>query len=155
MTTPSIGSSARAVHLTLAGARTALEFARADVLQDQLAVQAIAAPTGSERARAEWTANRMRAIGLGDVRIDAAGNVTGAREGTEPGPPVVVCAHLDTVFPAGTPLALTREGERYIAPGIGDNARGLAAMLAVACAIDGRRLRTRRGNCRDRRRRDS
>ena len=144
MTTPSIGSGVRDTHAALTGARAALELARGSVLRDQLAVQAVPAPTGEERARAEWTAARMRTLGLQRVHIDVVGNAIGLRAGTDLGSPVVVCAHLDTVFPASTPLALSRAGERYIAPGIGDNARGVAAMLAIAGAIDGRRVRTRR-----------
>jgi acetylornithine deacetylase/succinyl-diaminopimelate desuccinylase-like protein len=98
-------------------------------LQDALV--RIPAPTGAEGARAAFVADRMRAIGLADVRTDAAGNVLGALGGAAR-PCVVLCAHLDTVFPAGTDLTLTLDGERRCAPGIGDNARGLAAMLAVA-----------------------
>jgi acetylornithine deacetylase/succinyl-diaminopimelate desuccinylase-like protein len=37
-----------------------------------------------------------------------------------------------------------RDGARLVGPGIGDNGRGLAVMLALAEEIDGRRLRTRR-----------
>jgi acetylornithine deacetylase/succinyl-diaminopimelate desuccinylase-like protein len=79
------------------------------------------------------------------VRTDDTGNVTGMRQGTSANAaPIVVCAHLDTVFPHGTELRVHREGSRLIAPGIGDNARGLAVMLALAGAIDGRAVRTTR-----------
>jgi acetylornithine deacetylase/succinyl-diaminopimelate desuccinylase-like protein len=54
---------------------------------------------------------------------------------------VVVCAHLDTVFPRETDLSVRREGDRLIGPGINDNGRGLAVMLALASEIDGVRLR--------------
>jgi acetylornithine deacetylase/succinyl-diaminopimelate desuccinylase-like protein len=57
---------------------------------------------------------------------------------------VLVCAHLDTVFPEGTPVGVAREGPQLAGPGIVDNSRGLAAMLALAEAIDGVRLQTRR-----------
>ena len=59
-------------------------------------------------------------------------------------PPVVICAHLDTVFPRDTDLSVRREGERLVGPGINDNGRGLAVMLALAGEIDGVRLRSRR-----------
>jgi tripeptide aminopeptidase len=53
---------------------------------------------------------------------------------------VVVCAHLDTVFPRETPLTVRREGKRFSGPGITDNGRGLAVMLAVAQTLDGSTL---------------
>jgi acetylornithine deacetylase/succinyl-diaminopimelate desuccinylase-like protein len=55
----------------------------------------------------------------------------------------VICSHLDTVFPRGTKLDVHRAGPRLRGPGIGDNSRGLAVMLALARVIDGRALRTR------------
>jgi acetylornithine deacetylase/succinyl-diaminopimelate desuccinylase-like protein len=56
----------------------------------------------------------------------------------------VICAHLDTVFPRDTDLSVRRDGERLIGPGINDNGRGLAVMLALAGTVDGVRLRSRR-----------
>jgi acetylornithine deacetylase/succinyl-diaminopimelate desuccinylase-like protein len=114
------------------------------ILADQTAVTEIAAPTGEEARRAEWVADRFRAAGLGGVRVDGAGNVVGARAGRIDAPPVVVCAHLDTVFPRDAIGPVRREGTRVYAPGIGDNGRGLAVMLALARAIDGETLRTTR-----------
>ena len=101
-------------------------------LQEQLV--AIPAPTGAEGERAAFVEDRMRAIALADVHTDVAGNVLG-RLGEGPLPGLVLCSHLDTVFPAGTPLDVTRTGARLSAPGIGDNARGLAALLVLAEAI--------------------
>jgi acetylornithine deacetylase/succinyl-diaminopimelate desuccinylase-like protein len=78
------------------------------------------------------------------VRVDAAGNVIGRRPGaSRDETPVAVCAHLDTVFPSGTPVQVRRVGRRLVGPGIGDNGRGLAAMLALAAELDGDRVRTR------------
>jgi tripeptide aminopeptidase len=57
---------------------------------------------------------------------------------------VAVCAHLDTVFPRGTAVRVRQDGELLLGPGIGDNGRGLAAMLALAEEIDGVRLKTDR-----------
>ena len=109
----------------------------------QIEVTQIASPTGAEQRRGAWVAHRFSSLGLTDVRTDEFGNVIGRRPGAAPGPAVVICAHLDTVFPADTELAVRREGLRLHAPGIGDNARGLAAMLALAEAIDGETVRTR------------
>ena len=114
------------------------------VLRDQLALHAIPAPTGLEGARAAWLADRFRAIGLARVHVDGAGNVRGERPGASALAPVVVGAHLDTVFDATTPLGVRREGVRFVAPGIADNARGLAALVALADAFDGTRVRTLR-----------
>ncbi|HET7553232.1 MAG TPA: M20/M25/M40 family metallo-hydrolase [Gemmatimonadaceae bacterium] len=122
-----------------------------EILRNQIAITRIAAPSGEENERGRWMAERFRELGLEDVRIDAAGNVIGRRSGeaADPGDgggerrPVVICAHLDTVFPQRTTLDVHRSGSRVRGPGIGDNARGLAVMLALARVIDGRSLRTR------------
>jgi acetylornithine deacetylase/succinyl-diaminopimelate desuccinylase-like protein len=109
-----------------------------------VAICEIPAPTGDEGERGAWISRRFAALGLADVRTDAVGNVIARRPGTAAGAPVVLCAHLDTVFPRDVPLAVRRDGQRLVGPGIGDNGRGLAVMLALAEAIDGRTLRTRR-----------
>jgi acetylornithine deacetylase/succinyl-diaminopimelate desuccinylase-like protein len=106
-------------------------------------VAQIAAPTGEERERGEWVARRFRDCGLSDVHTDEAGNVIGRRVGAANLPPVAICAHLDTVFPRGTDLSIRRDGVRLVGPGINDNGRGLAVMLALAGEIDGTRLRAK------------
>ncbi|HEX6534491.1 MAG TPA: M20/M25/M40 family metallo-hydrolase [Gemmatimonadaceae bacterium] len=127
----------------LARARRALAARDDAIMATQVAVSEIAAPTGEEQARGAWVADRFRALGLRDVRTDAAGNVVGRRPGASDDAPVVVCAHLDTVFPRGVALRVRRAGSRYAGPGIGDNGRGLAVMLALAEIIDGVSLCTR------------
>ena len=117
----------------LAAARTWVEARDERTLALQCALTAIPAPTGHEQVRGMFVADRFRELGLADVRIDAVGNVLGRfGEGASPG--VVVVSHLDTVFPANTPLTVRRTGPRLTSPGIGDNARGLAAMLTMADA---------------------
>jgi acetylornithine deacetylase/succinyl-diaminopimelate desuccinylase-like protein len=113
-------------------------------LADQLELVAIPAPPFGEDERAARLLARFREIGLADVHRDTEGNVLGTLPGEEPAAPVVVAAHLDTVFPAGTDVAPRREGERIHAPGITDNARGLAGMLAVARILAAAALRPRR-----------
>ena len=104
-----------------------------DTLGEQLALVRIPAPSFAEEARGEHVLARFTAMGLKDARRDEAGNVLGTWRGKgAAGPPVVVAAHLDTVFPAGTDVEPRRKGKRYHAPGITDNCRGLAGMLAVA-----------------------
>ena len=131
-------------HASLRHARLALASRDSEIVRDQIAVSEIAAPTGEENERAEWVAGRFESLRLADVRIDAAGNVIGRRPGRAGGAPVVVCAHLDTVFPRQTRVSVTRLGNRLAGPGIGDNGRGVAAMLAIATAIDGETLVTDR-----------
>lgn len=102
-----------------------------EILETQIAVAQIAAPTGAERRRAAWVAERFAAAGLHAWR-DAAGNVIARAPGAYAGAPVVVCAHLDTVFPEDVDLAVRRDGPRIVGPGICDNSRGLAVMLVLA-----------------------
>lgn len=102
-----------------------------EILRTQVEISQIAAPGGQEHERAGRVAARFRASGY-DVHLDDAGNVVARPPGLPAPRPIVVCAHLDTVFPAGTDVAVARDGHRLIGPGICDNARGLAAMLAVA-----------------------
>ncbi len=104
----------------------------------------IPAPPFKEAARAKAFADRFRALGLTDVTIDAEGNVTGIRPGTDARAKfVVMSAHLDTVFPEGTPVKVRREGTKLMAPGIGDDTRGLAALLAYVRALDAGKVRTK------------
>jgi acetylornithine deacetylase/succinyl-diaminopimelate desuccinylase-like protein len=135
-------SQTAAVYAALADARARLVASDHAILGSQIAVSEIAAPTGAEGERAAWVASRFTALGLCDVRTDGAGNVIGRRPGARDRAAVVVCAHLDTVFPRGTALHVRRDGPRLEGPGIGDNGRGIAAMLALAEQIDGTRLRT-------------
>lgn len=105
----------------------------------------IPAPPFAEEARGEHVLDRFRALGLRDPARDEVGNVlaTWVPTGAE-GPPVVVAAHLDTVFPAGTEVQPKRRGKRIHAPGITDNCRGLAGMLAAARVLSESELRVRR-----------
>jgi acetylornithine deacetylase/succinyl-diaminopimelate desuccinylase-like protein len=132
-------------------ARRALVSLDEEILEHQMAITRIAAPSGEEGERARWMSERFRELGLTEVGIDPAGNVIARRPGddsaddAEPSEQgaVVVCAHLDTVFPRSTPLVVRRSGPRLHGPGIGDNGRGLAVMLALARVLDGQTLRTR------------
>jgi acetylornithine deacetylase/succinyl-diaminopimelate desuccinylase-like protein len=99
----------------------------------------IPAPPFGEEARSAWMAERFREAGLGSVSIDAIGNVFAvlpAADGAgEEGPVVLLSAHLDTVFPLGTPLEPVIGENRLEGPGVCDNAAGVVGMLAVARAI--------------------
>ncbi|HEU4563865.1 MAG TPA: M20/M25/M40 family metallo-hydrolase [Gemmatimonadaceae bacterium] len=130
-------------HEAMHVARTRLRARDAETVRTQIAISEIPAPTGAEGRRAAEVARRFLALGLAGVRTDPAGNVIGRRPGAHDEPPVVICAHLDTVFPEAVAVAVQRDGARLVGPGIGDNGRGLAAMLALADVLDGVRLRTR------------
>ncbi len=132
------------VHHALERARDRLVQHDDAIVAAQIAVTEIPAPTGEEEARGAWVAQRFRALGLAGVHLDDAGNVIGRRPGATEAPGVALCAHLDTVFPREAVSRAVRDGRRIIAPGIGDNGRGLATLLALAEAIDGVSIRTRR-----------
>ena len=132
------------VHEALAASHARLAARDAAILRTQVAISQIAAPTGDEQQRAEWMARRLSEAGISEVRTDDAGNVIARRPGVSEQRPIFVCAHLDTVFPRETPLGVQHDGHRLAGPGIGDNSRGLAALLALAEELDGRRLRTQR-----------
>ncbi|MEO7913158.1 MAG: M20/M25/M40 family metallo-hydrolase [Roseiflexaceae bacterium] len=106
------------------------------IIETAIAIQQIPAPTFDEAQRGADVAERMRALALADVRIDAVGNVYGRRAGRAGGPGLLIAAHLDTVFPAGTNLAVRRDGARIYGPGLGDNSMGVAALLHLAQALE-------------------
>ena len=129
----------------LPAVRAALDAVRAGearTIQDQIRLCEIPAPPFKEAARAQAYAEAFRAAGLADVRIDAAGNVIGERQGLSRRPHLVLGAHLDTIFPEDTRVAVTRTGNVLRGPGIADNCRGLAVLLAVARALDAAGLKT-------------
>ncbi|MDB4899624.1 MAG: peptidase [Gemmatimonadetes bacterium] len=136
--------AAPALFERLAGARARLAAADEALVRTQIALSEIPSPTGGEQARGAAVAERFTRLGVHDVHTDDVGNVIAVREGTTSLAPVLVCAHLDTVFPAETAVRVRRDGRIICGPGIVDNSRGLAAMLAVAGAIDGRHVCTRR-----------
>jgi acetylornithine deacetylase/succinyl-diaminopimelate desuccinylase-like protein len=123
-------------------ARDQLIRADEQTLGLQASLSAIPAPTGDESARARALAQAMADAGLEDIDTDEVGNVMGWRRGVERGAPaVLVAAHLDTVFGQDVDVSVRRRGNLLTGPGISDNARGLAGMLAlgrVACAQDWR-----------------
>jgi len=110
------------------------------LLHWQMEMARIAAPPFGESARGAWLAERFREVGLDDVRIDDVGNVFG----THPGfgrRYVSLSAHIDTVFPANTPLNIRNQGSRIYGPGVSDNGAGVAAMLGIAALLRAVRIR--------------
>jgi len=122
-------------HPAVKQALAMLERENAWTLDQQVAVCEIPAPPFKEEVRAAYVRERFLALGLEHVRTDAEGNVIGELPGGRPGPTLILSSHLDTVFPEGTDVTVTREGTVLRGPGIGDDCRGLAAMLAVTRAL--------------------
>ena len=101
-------------------------------MQEQCTICEIPAPTFKEEVRGKYLAGLMKAYGLEDVHLDEIGNCVGLLRGTDKGPVIAVGAHMDTVFPEGTPIKVVQEGNIYRAPGIGDNCSGVRALLQLS-----------------------
>jgi acetylornithine deacetylase/succinyl-diaminopimelate desuccinylase-like protein len=125
------------------GALDYLKSIEPETIEEQIKFCETPAPTFEEAKRAEYFKQRFTQLGLKNVRIDGIGNAIGERPGTNPSAPVLVlAAHLDTVFPAGTVLKAKRDGTRIALPGIGDDCRGLTALLALIRAMNEAKIET-------------
>jgi len=127
-------ASDRAVHRAFAW----LHLHEAQMRRWQLEFLGIAAPPFGEAARAAWFCERFVELGLVNARVDAAGNAVAElrAEGVkDPGPVVMLSAHLDTVFPAGTDCAPKEDDAKILGPGACDNGAGLTALLGIAAAL--------------------
>lgn len=111
-------------------------------VEELVTLTQIPAPPFKEQVRAEAYAKLLRAVGLEDVQTDAEGNVMGLWRGRAREPLLAVAAHLDTVFPEETDVTVKRSGTRLIAPGVGDDTRGLAFLLAAIRAMKAARVET-------------
>jgi tripeptide aminopeptidase len=104
----------------------------------QLEATAIPAPPFAESARADWFLQRFTELRLMNPHIDDEGNVLAEIPSASSDPTVpfvLLSAHIDTVFPAGTDCTPREEDGRLLAPGITDNGAALAAMLALVAAL--------------------
>jgi acetylornithine deacetylase/succinyl-diaminopimelate desuccinylase-like protein len=111
-------------------------------IADQISLCEVPAPPFGEGLRGRVMADRFQALGLSDVGFDEAGNVLALRPATTSRPPIVLSAHLDTVFADRGSVSVLREGDTLRAPGISDDARGLAVLLAVGRALNAARILT-------------
>jgi len=119
--------------------RAALDILKTDnawTVQQQVELTAIPSPPFKESKRGAEFKKRLEALGLKNIRVDTAGNVIAERRGVRSGPTVVIAGHLDTVFPEGTDVTVKHDGTKLRAPGIGDDDRGLAVVLAVVRAFE-------------------
>jgi tripeptide aminopeptidase len=122
-----------------------LDAVKADhgrAVEDLKMLTEIEAPPFKEQRRAEAFLARMKALGLTDARIDAEGNVVGLRKGTGQGPKLLVSAHLDTVFPAGTDVKVKERDGKLYAPGIADDTRGLSVLLSWLKVLNDQQVQT-------------
>jgi tripeptide aminopeptidase len=127
----------------LAEVRSAFAWFRAHesrLAEYQMEVARIPAPPFGEAARSAWLADRFREIGLTDVETDGVGNVFAVHPGYG-SRYVALSAHLDTVFPAATPLNIRQQGTRLYGPGVSDNGAGITAMLAIAHGLQAAHIR--------------
>ena len=108
--------------------------------EEQIRITEIPAPSFQEGVRAAYMKKLLAAAGL-RVETDETGNVIGEWPGSSPDI-VMLTAHMDTVFPAGTDVRVKHEGGRLLAPGISDNGTGLAALVALAKAFRDAKIKT-------------
>ena len=142
---PAIESAFQAILANPKVTRT-LEDIKADdarTLAEQKRITEIPAPPFKEKVRAEYYLKRLQEVGLKDASIDGEGNVIALRKGSGGGrPKLVVSAHLDTVFPEGTDVSVKEKDGAILAPGIGDDSRGLAALLSLLKSINANEIAT-------------
>lgn len=105
------------------------------ITQEQIRICSIPAPPFGEKVRAAYLREKFQQLGLSNAEIDTEGNCAGYLAGANPQPLLVLSAHLDTVFPPETDVTVRSLGPKLLAPGIADDACGLAALLALAEAI--------------------
>jgi len=112
-------------------------------------IQQVAAPTFHEQERANFVRGLFEEEGLKDVSIDEAGNVYGRWESdgdnSKDAKPLIVSAHLDTVFPLEMDLSVIRKSDRVYGIGIGDNSLGVAALFGLMWMLRERRSNVSQG----------
>jgi len=111
--------------------------------EQQVRFTEIPAPPFQEAARAASVQKAIADLGLGS-QMDNVGNLLAELRGVNDKEVVLVSAHLDTVFPAGTEVKVRHEGSRWLAPGVSDNGTGIAALLALLRAIQFAHLKPQR-----------
>ncbi|WP_420403565.1 M20/M25/M40 family metallo-hydrolase [Nisaea sp.] len=129
-------------HSRFEKAAEALRAGHDRFVEELITLTEIPSPPFKEEKRAAAYEEMFRALGLEEVQRDGIGNVTGLRRGRGNGPIVVAASHLDTVFPEGTDVTVRREDTKLFAPGVGDDTKGLATLLAFIRALDAAGIET-------------
>ncbi|WBL75399.1 M20/M25/M40 family metallo-hydrolase [Bradyrhizobium xenonodulans] len=122
-----------------------LDTVKADhdrTVSDMRMLTEIEAPPFHEQKKAEAFLTRLKEVGVTDAAIDAEGNVVGRRKGSGHGPTLLIAAHLDTVFPAGTDVKVKERDGKLFAPGISDDTRGLSVLLEWVKALNDNHVQT-------------
>ena len=125
--------------------RKALKFIEEDqenIIQKQIELTLIPAPTGHEEKKAKRLLEMFEEEGLTDCHIDPYGNAVGIRKGTGTGKTVLLEGHMDTVFPLETELKIRRENGWIYCPDIVDDTRGCASVLSVLRALNAADIQT-------------
>src|SRR6266496_3033390 len=131
----------------LAGAEVAEAFRFFDtnadsITEEHIRICSIPAIPFNEQKRAEYLCGKFRELGLTDTSIDEEGNCLAFRNGLSPSPLLVLSAHLDTVFSTETDFSVRRVQNKLLGPGISDDGCGLAALIALARALQTGRIQT-------------
>jgi len=113
------------------------------VVERAIQIQQIPAPTFQEQKRAEFVRDSFIGEGLSDICLDEAGNVFGRWTGRGMEKPLIVSAHLDTVFPIETNLRVSRGSDLIHGPGLGDNSLGVAALFGLFWSLRERKFQPR------------
>lgn len=124
----------------------ALKFMEEDqdaVIDRQIELTLIPAPTYHEQKKAERMLEMFKEEGLSDCHIDEYGNCVGIRKGTGGGKTTLVEGHMDTVFALDTELKIVREDGFIKCPGIVDDTRGCAAVLSTIRALNAAGIQTK------------
>ena len=119
-----------------------IESSNEKTLAQQVTIAQIPAPTFHEGERAKYIAGEFKRLGLKNVEIDSQGNVEGWRPG-EVEDTFVLAAHLDISFAVGVDTRVRKEGARWFGPGLGDDSRGLAALIDIVEAMNHAGIKTR------------
>ena len=110
------------------------------ITEEHIGICSIPASPFGEQQRAEYLSRKFRELGLTEVEVDEEGNCLGLLKGSSQRPLLVVSAHLDTVFSKDTNFTVTRRDDKLFAPGIADDGCGLAALIALAQAMQTEQL---------------
>ena len=129
-------------HPSVGAALARIEATDDRTMRDLRHLTQIPAPPFMEEARGRAFAELLREAGADSVWVDEVGNVIGLRRGSGRGDVLALAGHLDTVFPPETDVTVRERGDTLFAPGISDDSRGLAAVLAVLRAMNDVDLRT-------------
>lgn len=120
-----------------------LEVEDAETMRTLITLTEIPAPPFAEQARGLALRDMLVDAGADSIYVDAVGNVIALRRGTSGSAgAVAIAGHLDTVFPEGTDVTIRMKGDTLYAPGVGDDTRGLTAVVAILRAMNAADIKT-------------